>query len=60
MEEQISKEKKFKPEFKVKLKDGVAHVPAVPERKQDGSLVMHVPSVEATKKAIKEFEENNK
>ena len=54
------KEKKFKPEFKVKLEGNVAHVPAVPEKKEDGSVVMHVPSVKQIQDKVKEFKEKNK
>jgi len=46
----------MKKEFKAERINGVFVVKAIPERKQDGSLIMHVPSIPLMKKLVREQE----
>lgn len=47
-------------EFKAEKVNGKLTVKAVPERKQDGSLVMHIPSMPLINKMVKEESERLK
>ena len=46
-------------EFKAELKDGIIEVKAIPEKKEDGSLIMHVPSMPLINKLTKENGKRN-
>lgn len=49
----------FKPEFKATMVKGKLVVHAIPERKPDGALIMHVPSLQLINKTIKEHGKRN-
>lgn len=52
----LSKKSKFKPEFKAKVEKGRVTFHAVKEKKANGDIVMHMPSLAL----INKFKRNNK
>jgi len=50
----------MKPTFKAEMINGKLKVKAIRERKSDGSLIMHVPSLPLIAETIKKHKENKK